>query len=360
MSHTLEDQVRAIAERLGFDLCRFAKAEEAAHAERFQEWLDAGEYGDMGWMAKSPERRKDPRLLVGGARTVVVLAVNCCPEDSGIRAQGSGDRGQGAVRGVPFVARRAKKGRFARYAWGDDYHLIVDKKLKAFARELEALGGEQRFYVDYGPVLERDFASAAGLGWNGKSTVQIHPQLGTWFFLAELVTTLELAPDEPMPDRCGKCTACIDCCPTDAITGVRHVDARRCISYLTIEHQGAIPEEFREAIGDHVFGCDDCLGVCPWNRFASASREARFAAREFLGMPLRDFLALDDAEFRQLFRRSAIKRTGRERFLRNVCVALGNVGRAEDLPALERAAAAEGELVAEHARWAIGRIARPS
>ena len=355
MPEALEDKVRAIAGRLGFDECRFAAAGEAAHADKFQEWLDAGEHGDMAWMAKSPERRKDPRLLVDGARTVIVLALNYCPQEDGDR--GSGNRGQeSGSRGVPFVAQRAKKGKFARYAWGDDYHLIVDKKLKAFARELEALGGEQRFYVDYGPVLERDFASASGLGWNGKSTVQIHPRLGTWFFLAELVTTLELEPDEAMPDRCGKCTACIDCCPTDAITGVRHVDARRCISYLTIEHLGAIPEEFREAIGDRVFGCDDCLAVCPWNRFAKASREARFAAREFLDMPLRDFLALDDAAFRQLFRQSPIKRTGRDRFLRNVCVALGNVGGADDLPALQAAATAEGELVAEHARWAIERI----
>ena len=294
----------------------------------------------MAWMEKAPERRRDPRLLVEGAKTVIVLALNYCPPGEG------GDRG----------SEIGVRGTFARYAWGEDYHLVVDKKLKAFARELRELGGEQRFYVDYGPVLERDFASAAGVGWNGKSTVQIHPKLGTWFFLAELVTTLELTPDKAMPDRCGKCTACIDCCPTDAITGVRHVDARRCISYLTIEHLGAIPEEFREAIGDRVFGCDDCLAVCPWNRFAKASQEAKFAAREHVDLPLGDFLKLDDEAFGEMFRRSPVKRTGRERFLRNVCVALGNVGGKEDLPGLEKAAEGEGELVAEHARWAIGRI----
>jgi epoxyqueuosine reductase len=336
----LEDQVRAIATRLGFDECRFAKAEPAAHARAFQDWLDAGEHGDMAWMEKAPERRKDPRQLVDGAKTVVVLALNYCPQAGEDRRSETGDR----------------TGRFARYAWGEDYHLIIDKKLNAFARELRELGGDQRFYVDYGPVLERDVASAAGLGWNGKSTVQIHPKLGTWFFLAELVTTLELTPDAPMPDRCGKCTRCIDACPTDAITDVRHVDARRCISYLTIEHLGAIPEEFREAMGDRVFGCDDCLEVCPWNRFAQAATEAKFAAREFLDKPLREFLLLDDEAFRQLFARSPLKRTGRDRFLRNVCVALGNVGAADDIPALERAAEGEGELVAEHARWALGRI----
>ncbi len=340
MPESLEERVRGIAARLGFDGCRFAAAREARHGEALQRWLDAGEHGDMAWMEKAPERRKDPRLLVEGARTVIVLALNYCPPGAG------GDRS----------SEIEVRGRFARYAWGEDYHLVIDKKLKAFARELAALGGEQRFYVDYGPVLERDFASDAGMGWNGKSTVQIHPELGTWFFLAELVTTLGLRPDRPMPDRCGKCTACIDCCPTGAITAPHHVDARRCISYLTIEHLGAIPEEFREAIGDRVFGCDDCLEVCPWNRFARASGEARFAAREFVAMPLREFLDLDETGFRELFRRSPVKRTGRERFLRNVCVALGNVGGAGDLPALQRVAEAEGELVAEHARWAIARI----
>jgi epoxyqueuosine reductase len=344
MPESLESQVRAIAAGLGFDECRFAEAREARHGEALQEWLDKGEHGDMAWMEKAPERRRDPRLLVEGANTVIVLALNYAP-------QGVGEE----VISDPLSEDSGKTGLFARYAWGEDYHLVIDKKLKAFARELEGLGGEQRFYVDYGPVLERDFASDAGLGWNGKSTVQIHPKLGTWFFLAELVTTLELTPDKPMPDRCGKCTACIDCCPTDAITSVRHVDARRCISYLTIEHLGSIPEEFREAIGDRLFGCDDCLAVCPWNRFAQASKEARFAAREFLDVPLREFLSLDDETFGEMFRRSPVKRTGRERFLRNVCVALGNVGGEGDLPAL-KAAEGEGELVAEHARWAIGRI----
>ncbi len=340
MPETLESRVREIASRLGFDECRFAPARRATHADEFQSWIDAGEHGDMEWMQKTPERRKDPRLLVEGARTVIVLALNYYP-------------GKDAPDPVPGAAR---SGRFARYALGTDYHLVIDKKLKAFSRQLEALGGEQRFYVDYGPVLERDFATDAGLGWSGKSTMQIHPSLGTWFFLAELVTTLALQPDSPMPDRCGKCTACVDCCPTAAITSPHHLDARRCISYLTIEHRGPIPEEFREAVGARVFGCDDCLEVCPWNRFAEASREAKFAARDYTAWPLRDFLSVSEEDFRVLFRQSPVKRIGRERFLRNVCVALGNVGDESDLPALTNALQAEGPLVGGHARWAIERI----
>ena len=222
---------------------------------------------------------------------------------------------------------------------------------------MQALCGTQRFYVDTGPVLERDHASAAGLGWNGKSTVQIHRGLGTWFFLAELLTTLELPPDTPLADHCGKCTRCIDVCPTQAITAARRVDARRCISYLTIEHKGPIPEEFREAIGDRLYGCDACLEICPWNKFAQLSRESRFHARETVfAMKPREFLALTDDEFRALFSKSPIKRIKRPRFLRNTCVVLGNTGTAEDLPALHQAAADEDPLIAEHALWAIGKI----
>ena len=247
--------------------------------------------------------------------------------------------------------------RIARYAWNDDYHDLIERRLREFDARMQSLGGTQRFYVDTGPVLERDFASDAGLGWNGKSTLQIHRRLGTWFFLAELLTTLDLPPDEPFGDHCGKCTACITACPTQAITAPRTVDARRCISYLTIEHKGPIPEEFREAIGDRIYGCDDCLDACPWNRFAVESREISFHARAavFEKRP-RDFLYLDDEAFRALFARSPVKRIKRPRFLRNVCVALGNTGTRDDLPALERAAADPDPLVSEHAAWAIGKI----
>ena len=244
--------------------------------------------------------------------------------------------------------------RIARYAWNDDYHELIEKRLREFDLKLQTLGGAQKPYVDTGPVLERDFASDAGLGWNGKSTLQIHPQLGTWFFLAEILTTLDLTPDEPLADHCGKCTRCLTACPTQAITAPRHVDARRCISYLTIEHQGPIPLELRAAIGDRIYGCDACLEACPWNRFAVQSRELAFHARQAVfENRLRDFLALDDAAFRELFAKSPIKRLKRPRFLRNVCVALGNTGSRDDLPALSRAAADPDPLIAEHARWAI-------
>ncbi|MFV1993796.1 MAG: tRNA epoxyqueuosine(34) reductase QueG [Verrucomicrobiales bacterium] len=330
---------RLIIERahaLGFDDCRIAACAKASHADEFTRWIEDGRHGDMAWMERNPARRTDPREVVPGARSMIVLALNYF-------------QGPRLRRSVPGV--------IARYAWGEDYHEIVEKKLKSLNVELEQLGGVQRYYVDTGPVLERDFASDAGVGWNGKSTVQIHRRLGTWFFLAEIITTLELPPDSPESDHCGKCTRCIDVCPTEAITAPRHVDARRCISYLTIEHKGSIPEELRPALGERIYGCDDCLEVCPWNRFARVSRELRFASRdEVTEMSLRDFLALDDPAFRKFFKKSPIKRLKRPRFLRNVCVALGNVGTSADLPALEKAAADPDPLITEHAHWAIDQI----
>jgi len=220
---------------------------------------------------------------------------------------------------------------------------------------MEEMGGTQRFYVDTGPVLERDFASDAGLGWNGKSTVQIHKEFGTWTFLCELITTLPLAPDPPLPDHCGKCTQCIDHCPTQAITGPREMDARRCISYLTIEHQGSIPVELRKQIGNRLYGCDVCLEVCPWNRFAKLSRETKFHAKqEIFQYSLRDFLTISESEFSRVFAKSPIKRIKRHRFLRNVCVVLGNTGTIDDIPLLEALCIRETEpLIIEHAQWAI-------
>ena len=222
---------------------------------------------------------------------------------------------------------------------------------------MQDMGGTQRYYTDTGPVLERDFATASGLGWNGKSTVQIHPRFGTWFFLAELLTTLPLAPDQPTRDHCGKCTACIAACPTGAIPRPHHVDAPRCISYLTIEHKGAIPKDLRTLIGNRIYGCDDCLDACPWNRFATLSREARFHARETIfDHRLRDFLSLSVDEFRVLFAKSPIKRIKHNRFLRNVCIALGNTGTSDDLPTLRHAVASPDALISEHAQWATQQI----
>ena len=333
--HTAKQNVQFIARKLGFDDCRISRAKVATHAVEYKRWIEDGCAGDMKWLERNVERRVDPGKVMEGAFSVVSLAMNYYP--------GEND---------PDVDYR-----IARYAWNDDYHDVIEEKLKEMNLAMEGLGGVQRFYTDTGPVLERDFATDSGLGWSGKSTVQIHRRLGTWFFLAELITTLDLPPDLPFGDHCGKCTRCIDACPTNAITEPHRMDARRCISYLTIEHKGSIPLEFRKQMGNRIYGCDDCLDVCPWNRFAQISRETRFHARESVfDKSLRDFLELDEEGFRSLFAKSPIKRIKRNRFLRNVCVALGNVGSKEDLPALERAASGPDALVAEHAQWAIGEI----
>ena len=332
-------QVKAWAAELGFDDCRIAVAKQASHADLFKDWIAEGKHGEMAWLERTPERRCDPREVLAGCQSIICLALNYYPGAS------------------PFPEGHEGGYRIARYAWNDDYHDLIEKRLREFDAKLQSLGGTQRFYVDTGPVLERDFANDAGLGWNGKSTVQIHRGLGTWFFLAELLTTLDLTPDAPFGDHCGKCTACITACPTQAITAPRRVDARRCISYLTIEHKGPIPEEFRIAMGDRIYGCDDCLDACPWNRFAVESREMTFHARATVFRKrLRDFLDLDDDGFRALFAKSPIKRIKRPRFLRNVCVALGNTGTAEDLPALGKASADPDPLIAEHATWAVRQI----
>ncbi len=354
----VKTELVAFAQELGFDLCRVAPASAPPHAAEFRAWLDDGRAGEMSWLERNKERRTDPQAVLPGAKSVVVLAMNYWQED---RSQESGVGSQENATPTPdsclLSTDSSPPGRIARYAWGDDYHEVIEKKLAAIDAWLRARGGLQRCYVDTGPVLERDFAALAGAGWHGKSTMLIHPKLGTWFFLAEVLTTLDLAPDSPMPDHCGRCTRCIDACPTGAITAPHQLDARRCISYLTIELKGSIPMEFRPLIGDRIYGCDDCLDACPWNRFARSSREAAFAPREFVhDWTLRDFLALDDDGFRALFRKSPIKRIKRRGFLRNVCVALGNVGTADDLEALTRAALDPEPLIAEHAAWAIARI----
>lgn len=332
---TPKDRLVAYAAELGFDSCRIASAAAPRHAEEFRAWLRDGAAGEMEWLERGAEKRGDPDKILPGVRSIVVVALNYW---------------QGAQPG------RQRTGRIARYAWGDDYHDVMLEKLEKLNAFLTELGGRQKSYVDTGPILERDHAAAAGIGWHGKSTMLIDSKLGTWFFLGEILTTLELEPDSSQTARCGSCTRCITACPTGAITAAHRLDARRCISYLTIELKGSIPIELRPLIGDRIYGCDDCLEVCPWNRFATASRETRFEARPFIGMRLRDYLALDDAKFRELFRRSPIKRIKRRGFLRNVCVALGNVGDERDLPALRRAAADPEPLIAEHAGWAIRQI----
>jgi epoxyqueuosine reductase len=352
----LKQWLVSFAREVGFDSCRVAACGFATHADEFRTWLDAGAHGEMGYMERAEEKRCDPQKVLPNARSLVVLAMNYF---QGAQATwGKFETCHSEIRNLQSCAtKRAATGRIARYAWGDDYHDLIQGKLDRIDEFLREFGGQQKCYVDTGPVLERDHAAQAGTGWHGKSTMLVDERLGTWFFLAEVLTTLELPPDEPVPDRCGTCERCINACPTGAITAPHRLDARRCISYLTIELKGSIPLELRPLIGNRIFGCDDCLNACPWNRFAKVSRETAFSARRSTaGMLLRDYLSLDDNEFRTLFRSSPIKRIKRRGFLRNVCVALGNVGDSSDLPALEGAAADPEPLIAEHAKWAIQQI----
>ena len=340
------------ARGLGFDSCRVVACSPPLHAEEFRDWLGQGSAGEMGYMQRGEDKRCDPQLVLPGARSVIVLAMNYFnPVAAGVSPAGI-DRTAGQA-----ATREDKRGRIAQYARGQDYHDVIQPRLEQLDMFLREAGGTQKCYVDTGPVLERDHAAAAGIGWHGKSTMLISEKLGTWFFLAEILTTLELSPDPPARDRCGTCHRCLDACPTNAITAPHKLDARRCISYLTIELKTSIPLELRPLIGDRIFGCDDCLTACPWNRFAKASNEAAFAARKSTtAFSLRDYLKLSDPEFRNLFRNSPIKRIKRRGFLRNVCVALGNNGDESDLFALEAAASDPEPLIAEHARWAIDQI----
>jgi epoxyqueuosine reductase len=344
----LKTRLIEFARELGFDSCRVAVCAPPAHAEEFGDWLRDGAAGEMDYMKRGGEKRRDPQNILPGARSMIVLALNYFQGDvPKPPSQSYSVASSGA----------AAAGRIARYAWGDDYHDVIEAKLGKIDIFLRQFGGRQKSYVDTGPILERDHAAQAGIGWHGKSTMLINERLGTWFFLAEILTTLQLPPDPPARDRCGTCQRCIAACPTGAITAPHKLDARRCISYLTIELKGPIPLELRPLMGNRIFGCDDCLDACPWNRFAQVSRETAFAAARSTGaFSLGDYLKLSEAEFRNLFRNSPIKRIKRRGFLRNVCVALGNVGTVEDLPALEKAADDPEPLVAEHARWAIQRI----
>ena len=285
----LKTQLVSFAREIGFDSCRVAACNAPAHANEFREWLRDGAYGEMNYMQRGEEKRCDPQSILPNAQSIVALALNYFQGDAAHRAAATG-----------------RTGRIARYAWGNDYHDLIEAKLNRLDEFLRSFGGQQKCYVDTGPVLERDHAAQAGIGWHGKSTMLIDERLGTWFFLAEILTTLELPPDESVPDRCGTCDRCITACPTGAITAPHRLDARRCISYLTIELKTAIPVELRPLLGDRIFGCDDCLDACPWNRFARKSRETAFSARRSTtGMSLREYLDLTNADFRALFNKIA-------------------------------------------------------
>ena len=307
--------------------------------DRLARFLADGAHGDMAWM--EGERRGDPRALWPAVRSVVMLGLN----------YGTG--------GDPLaILQRREHGAISVYAQGDDYHEIIKPRLKALARWLIAqAGGNAKVFVDTAALMEKPLAAASGLGWQGKHTNLVSRQYGSWLFLGAILTTIDLPADTPEDDYCGSCRACLDVCPTAAFPAPYRLDARRCISYLTIEHKGPIPRELRPLIGNRIYGCDDCLAVCPWNKFAQAGREAKLAARAELEAPrLADLARLDDAGFRALFSKSPVKRTGRARFVRNVLVAIGNSGNAALAPEAERLLDDASPLVRGAAVWALGRL----
>ena len=336
----LKQRLVAKARELGFVAVGVAPAtDDPLRANRLEQWLDEGMHGSMEWMAAGAEVRRGPQSMWPAARSVIALGMSYAPESD------------------PLAPCEAK---ISVYAQGRDYHDTVKKALKALARWLveQAPGTELKVFVDTAPVMEKPLGEAAGIGWQGKHTNLVNREHGSWLFLGAIYTTLELPPDEPHGATCGSCRACLDACPTDAFPQPYVLDARRCISYLTIEHAGPIPEEFREAIGARIYGCDDCLSVCPWNKFAAtAHRHAAFAPREDLANPrLAELLALDDAGFRARFSGSPIKRIGRNRFVRNCLVAAGNSGDATLAPQVSHLTADPDPVVAEAARWALERL----
>ncbi|MGJ5204060.1 tRNA epoxyqueuosine(34) reductase QueG [Bradyrhizobium sp. HKCCYLR20261] len=341
----LKAALAAEALKLGFDAigitAPMVSPERIAAFERF---LAEGRHGDMDWLAREPSRRTDPRTLWSEVRSVIMLGVNYGPDEDP-RA---------------ILAQRSRAA-ISVYARGDDYHDVIKKNLKTLARWLVAsTGGDVKVFVDTAAVMEKPLAEAAGLGWQGKHTNLVSSGFGSWLFLGAIYTTLALPMDTPERDHCGSCRACLDSCPTAAFPAPYSLDARRCISYLTIENKGPIPREFRKAMGNRVYGCDDCLAACPWNKFAQEGREAKLAARDALRAPeLAELAGLDDAAFRALFTKSPIKRIGRDRFLRNVLIAIGNSGDAALIPGAERLARDPNPLVRGAAAWALGELLDP-
>jgi epoxyqueuosine reductase len=340
----IKTAIKAKAHRLGFQLAGVTTPDPPLHLDVFKQWLEAGHHAGMGWMGteRNRQRRANPKLILPECQSILVLGI-AYPPSSPIH--------------LPM-----REGRIAAYAWGDDYHNVLPERLQAIVHFIEEQVGHtvpNRWYTDTGPVLERELAQRAGLGWIGKNTCLIHPKAGSYFLLAEILLGLELPPDEPVTsDHCGSCTRCIDACPTDCILPNRTIDANRCISYLTIEKKDEIPQDLRPLLGDWVFGCDICQQVCPWNlKFAVPSEEACFAPEPAKVQPtLKDELALTPQAFNRKFKGSPIKRTKRRGYLRNIAIALGNRGNPDTIPVLLQALDDLEPLIRAHAAWALGQI----
>jgi epoxyqueuosine reductase len=336
---------QAIAERahaLGFDAVGIARPDATPETkERLERFIAEGAHGDMDWLAATAGRRGSPLSLWPDVRSVIMLGLNYGPDEDPLA----------------ILAQRSKAA-ISVYAKGDDYHELIKKKLKDIARWLVATaGGDVKVFVDTAAVMEKPLAASAGLGWQGKHTNLVSRQYGSWLFLGAIFTTLELPADAATEDSCGSCRACLDICPTAAFPEPYRLDARRCISYLTIEHKGPIPRKLRALMGNRIYGCDDCLAVCPWNKFAQTGREAKLAARDNLRAPdLAQLSRLDDAQFRALFTKSPVKRTGRDRFLRNVLIAIGNSGDAALAAEAEQLLDDPSPLVRGAAVWALSRL----
>jgi epoxyqueuosine reductase len=342
MTTSTSELIAAKACELGFDACRFARVDEAwAAGGRLHEFIDHGRHGEMDWMATTAERRTHPNAMWDGARSAIMLGVNYGPDTNPLEALAHRDRGV-----------------ISAYAQGDDYHELIKGRLKQLASWLASkFGGELKVFVDTAPLMEKPLAARAGLGWQGKHTNLVSREFGSWLFLGSILTELELTPDAPEVEHCGSCQACLDICPTKAFPAPFQLDARRCISYLTIELKGPIPREFRAALGNRIYGCDDCLAVCPWNKFAATAREQRLHARDALKAPgLRELATLDDPSFRTLFSKSPVKRIGRERFVRNVLYAVGNSGDITLAEVAEALLADPSALVRGAAVWGLGRL----
>jgi epoxyqueuosine reductase len=342
----LKENLANEAHALGFDCIGVTGPNAIAKAGRyFREFLETGAHGDMDWLAARPERRSDPRVLWPGVRSIIMLGVNYGPDENPLA----------------ILAQRSR-GAISVYAQGDDYHDVIKKRLKALARWLvAATGDEVKVFVDTAAVMEKPLAQAAGLGWQGKHTNLVSRRLGSWLFLGAIFTASDLPHDEADTDHCGSCRACLDICPTAAFPAPYKLDARRCISYLTIENKGPIPHQFRKAIGNRIYGCDDCLAVCPWNKFAQAGHEVKLAARDDLRAPaLADLARLDDTAFRARFTKSPVKRIGRDRFIRNVLIAIGNTNDRTLAVEAERLLTDESALVRGAAVWALSQLLAPA